>query len=169
MADGVPVYVGDGAYIGDGGAALQRLWDLAPWRELRNCPGRYVSKKKTLALVSPFDLLVDLLGDAALPLRRVELDGKDPVFVCRFRGGGGLLTYAKHEGSDSARFVHTLNTESGLARKCEAVGIAPSLIFRATSGRDFLNFTAVLAVTAFLDDPDTNACAYALVRRFRRV
>ena len=30
---------GDGRYPGDGGAALEELWQLLPWREIRNCPG----------------------------------------------------------------------------------------------------------------------------------
>ena len=35
-----PPFYGDGRYPGDGGAALEALWQLMPWREIRNCPGR---------------------------------------------------------------------------------------------------------------------------------
>lgn len=35
---------GDGGYPGDGGAALERLWRALPWKEIRNCPGRYTTR-----------------------------------------------------------------------------------------------------------------------------
>ncbi len=35
---------GDGRYPGDGGAALEALWQLMPWREIRNCPGGEFSR-----------------------------------------------------------------------------------------------------------------------------
>lgn len=154
------MYVGDGAYVGDGGALLQRLWDLGPWRELRNCPGRYVSRRRELASVSPAALLASLGAARPPKLAAITRGGRDPIAVARFAGGGGLLAYVKAD-----RYVHTLNTESGLIRKCEALRVPPSTFFGARTSA----FGAVLAVLAFLGDADTNACAYALVRRFRRV
>ena len=38
-------FVGAGDFVGDGGAALQSLWDAATWKALRNCPGRYAHAK----------------------------------------------------------------------------------------------------------------------------
>ena len=37
-------FAGDGAYPGDGGRELQRLWMLGTWRPLKQCDGRYVSR-----------------------------------------------------------------------------------------------------------------------------
>ena len=71
----------------------------------------------------------------------------------RFAGGGGLLTYARGDGT----FVHTFNTESGLLRKIAALRVTPDLPPAAR---------CVLSVLAYLNDRDQNAAAYALVRRF---
>ena len=71
----------------------------------------------------------------------------------RLAGGGGLLTYARADGT----FVHTLNTESGLLRKVAALRVTPDVPQRAR---------CVLGVLAFLDDCDQNAAAYVLVRQF---
>jgi hypothetical protein len=43
---------------------------------------------------------------------------RDPVAVVRFPGGG-LISYRKPDG----RWLHTLNTADGFARKLEALGI----------------------------------------------
>ena len=160
-------FVGAGDFVGDGGAALQSLWDAAAWKALRNCPGRYAHAKasRELGAKPPEQLLADLFGAAAPPLTRLEIPGKDPIDVARLPGGGGLLTYAKSGG----RYVHTLNTESGLVRKCEALAIAPATLFPGDDGSRARRFSAVLGIIAFLDDEDTNASAYALVRRLRRV
>ena len=71
----------------------------------------------------------------------------------RLAGGGGLLTYARADGT----FVYTLNTESGLLRKIAALRVTPEVPQRAR---------CVLGVLAYLNDRDQNASAYALVRRF---
>lgn len=165
--DGRTFFVGDGAYRGDGGAMLQTLWDAGVWRELRSCPGRYSCKSRDRALAPPERLLGDVFGPRAPPLANLDVPGKDPIRVARFAGGGGLLTYVKAEGG---RFAHTLNTESGLVRKCEALGVPPSALFLGDGGGAArARFSAVLAVISFLDDPHTNASTYALVRRFRRL
>ena len=39
-------FAGDGAYPGDGGRELQRLWMLGTWRPLKQCDGRYVSRNE---------------------------------------------------------------------------------------------------------------------------
>ena len=78
---------------------------------------------------------------------------QDAIHAVRFAGGGGLLTYARADGT----FVHTLNTESGLLRKIAALRVTPEVPQRAR---------CVLGVLAFLDDREQNAAAYALVRRF---
>jgi hypothetical protein len=49
---------------------------------------------------------------------------RDPIHVLVFPDAGGLITYVKKD-----RFVHTLNTPSGLKRKLDAIGLnADSII-----------------------------------------
>ena len=48
----------------------------------------------------------------------------DPVLLAVLPGGGGLLTFVKAEHTAEQRFVHTLNTASGLVRKLESLGIS---------------------------------------------
>jgi hypothetical protein len=109
-------------YIGDGGAALEALFQRWPWREIRNCPGRYVvgRGRSTEALATPPSALVP--AGVAVTRHPGTGSGGDPVLVALFPGGGGLVTFEKRtEGN--IRYVHTLNTASGLKRKLESLGI----------------------------------------------
>ena len=147
---------GDSTYIGDGGAALQALWCYCEWKEIRNCPGRYtVRRRRDLSHWPPERLLAAALGAAApqTGLWRHGSSTNDAIHAVRFAGGGGLLTYARSDGT----FVHTLNTESGLLRKIAALRVTPEVPQRAR---------CVLGVLAYLNDRDQNAAAHALVRRF---
>ena len=146
---------GDGNYFADGGTQLQALWDYCEWKEIRNCPGRYTTRRRDLARWPPERLLAAALGAAApqTSLWRHSSSTSDAIQAVRLAGGGGLLTYARSDG----KFVHTLNTESGLLRKIAALRVTPDVPQRAR---------CVLGVLAFLDDRDQNAAAYALVRRF---
>ena len=146
---------GDGHYAGDGGALLQALWCYCEWKEIRNCPGRYTTRRRDLARWPPERLLAAALGAAApqTGLWRHRSGAKDAIHAVRFAGGGGLLTYARADGT----FVHTFNTESGLLRKIAALRVTPEVPQRAR---------CVLGVLAYLNDRDQNASAYALVRRF---
>jgi len=146
---------GDGNYRGDGGALLQALWCYCEWKEIRNCPGRYTTRRRELAGWPPERLLAAALGAAApqTSLWRHSSSTSDAIHAVRFAGGGGLLTYARADGT----FVHTFNTESGLLRKIAALRVTPEVPQRAR---------CVLGVLAYLNDRDQNASAYALVRRF---
>ena len=147
---------GDSTYIGDGGAALQALWCYCECKEIRNCAGRYtVRRRRDLARWPPQRLLGAALGGNVPPvsLWRHSSSTSDAIHAVRFAGGGGLLTYARGDGT----FVHTLNTESGLLRKIAALRVTPDVPQRAR---------CVLGVLAYLNDGEQNAAAYALVRRF---
>ena len=146
---------GDGKYVRDGGALLQALWDYCEWKEIRNCPGRYTTRRRDLARWPPERLLAAALGAAApqTSLWRHSSSTSDAIHAVRFAGGGGLLTYARGDGA----FVHTFNTESGLLRKIAALRVTPDLPPAAR---------CVLGVLAYLNDREQNAAAYALVRRF---
>ncbi|KAE9006916.1 hypothetical protein PR001_g16041 [Phytophthora rubi] len=147
--DGAQAFVGDGNYVGDGGELLQRLWEFASWKMIRNCPGRYIIKHKKQA---PF--LIDGVAVTAIDsgdfVRRAlaTSEGEVPTIavhnlvsprcVDRIKvvvfgaegSGGGVITYCKQEtiSSDEAQdgaavYVHTLNTASGLRRKLRGLQI----------------------------------------------
>ena len=149
---------GDGHYARDGGALLQALWCYCEWKEIRNCPGRYtVRRRRDLARWPPERLLAAALGGNVPPvgLWRHSSSTSDAIHAVRFAGGGGLLTYARADGT----FVHTFNTESGLLRKIAALRVTPDVLPQRAR--------CVLGVLAYLNDREQNAAAYALVRRFQ--
>jgi hypothetical protein len=83
------------------------------WRAIRGCPGRHVRAEPDPELdgwVSEHGRAVAASGTA------------DPVRIAPLDDGGGLLSYAKADG----RFVHTLNTPDGFARKLRALGVEPA-------------------------------------------
>lgn len=87
------------------------LWARFGWRPIPGCPGRFVLRGQHG--LSPTDLL-----GAVAPQTFTVPAAQDPVLVASF-AGGGLISYARPDGS----FVHTLNTEEGLARKLGQLGI----------------------------------------------
>jgi hypothetical protein len=82
------------------------------WRPLRHCPGRSIWEGASDRRPS------DLVGAVvAVRVFRVPT-AADPVHVAAL-DAGGLISYEKADG----RFVHTLNTPEGFARKLEQLGI----------------------------------------------
>ena len=78
------------------------------WRAIHACPGRYVLRGGPVEL-SP----ATLAGQDRCELSTHRSSrAEDPVVVARIEGGG-LISYAKPDG----RYLHTLNTSEGLARK----------------------------------------------------
>ncbi|KAH7477089.1 hypothetical protein KRP22_001016 [Phytophthora ramorum] len=143
-----PAFVGDGNYVGDGGELLQRLWEFAPWKMIRSCPGRYIikHKKQSPFLVDGAPVTATDTGEfvrKALSTTEGELptvvvhDLESPRCVDRVKVvvfgaegcGGGVITYCKQDAAASeqeqtaAIYVHTLNTASGLRRKLEGLQI----------------------------------------------
>ena len=83
-----------------------------PWRALRGCPGRRVWQGSS-------DLTPADLAGADVPVQIFRVVGApDPVHVVAL-ADGGLICYARADG----RFVHTLNTPEGFARKLDDLGI----------------------------------------------
>lgn len=82
------------------------------WREIPRCPGRSVLDEPSDA--SPADLIGP---DAPVRVFRVGA-APDPVHVALL-DDGGLIAYEKADG----RFIFTLNTPDGFARKLEQLGI----------------------------------------------
>jgi hypothetical protein len=88
------------------------LLAIGPWRPIPHCPGRRVWPGPTDS--SPSDLVG---SDVPVQVFRVDA-ARDPVHVAVL-DGGGLISYGEPDG----RFVHTLNTPDGFARKLEQLGI----------------------------------------------
>ncbi|ETI50208.1 hypothetical protein F443_06176 [Phytophthora nicotianae P1569] len=132
----VVTFVGDGNYVGDGGELLQRLWEFATWKMIRNCPGRYVIKNKKstpflidgvpVTSIDTGDVVRQALGTTGREVPTIVVhDLESPRCVDRVNVvvfgaegcGGGVITYCKQEQDGNAIYVHTLNTASGLRRK----------------------------------------------------
>eukprot|EP00471_Norrisiella_sphaerica_P007210 CAMPEP_0184478588 /NCGR_PEP_ID=MMETSP0113_2-20130426/577_1 /TAXON_ID=91329 /ORGANISM="Norrisiella sphaerica, Strain BC52" /LENGTH=185 /DNA_ID=CAMNT_0026856437 /DNA_START=97 /DNA_END=654 /DNA_ORIENTATION=+ len=131
-------FSGDRKYEGDGGMELERVWQQFQWREIRGCPGRYVVARRAAGALSSMSL-VDLLARSevaeASMILKVRKDGKDPMDIIFFPGGGGIITYCRFKKDGEASiavplYIHTLNTESGLIRKILDMGIEDQTVFR---------------------------------------
>lgn len=99
------------------------LLSLLPWREIKDCPGRYVLRKKggNYCDFSPSEFIFEITKQK---MKTYTVEGfvskmNEKILLIPFSCQGGLLTYAKADGS----YVHTLNTPSGYKRKLEALHI----------------------------------------------
>ncbi len=88
-------------------------WD---WHAIPDCPGRYVLRG------TERNLSVEQVVGEAVRVREFQVAATpDRVLVVRF-DGGGLIAFHKANGV----VVHTLNTDSGLARRLARLDIAVS-------------------------------------------
>ena len=85
---------------------FQELFSRYEWKEIRGCPGRYILKDGICNL--PPALLV---GKDIEIREECFAKAPDPVFYCRF-SGGGLISYRKSNG-----YLHTLCTDEGMDHK----------------------------------------------------
>ena len=83
------------------------------WRPIRNCPGRFVMTDSP-STVTPADLLGPRTEVAEFPIS----EARDPVLVGQL-DRGGVISYRRGDG----RYVHTLNSAEGFARKLQQLGI----------------------------------------------
>ena len=158
-------FTGDGAYCGDGGLELQRLWQTTSWRSIKGCDGRFTCRDRALTRLSLWALCDTFqldLACAVITVRRAS-EGMDGVEVVRLRGGGGLITYLKPEGTH----IHTLNTESGLARKILALGAADSFCSALADGPRLM-FCVVISVLSRIPEPQRTVAAPPLVAALRQ-
>ena len=164
------LFVGNGLYCGDGGAELQRVWDLHAWKPLGGCDGRFVQRGALLAKLSLSELCIKwAIVSRSKFLRCCEADdqGNDAVECVRFVGGGGLLTYIK---TDGLTFVHTLNTESGLARKLIAMrgGVHGHLVRALGSSSPAAPlFCSLCALLSRIEEPERTPVAPAIAVAMR--
>jgi hypothetical protein len=89
---------------------LKSIWT---WHAIPNCPGRYKLSG------GPSGLLIrDLLGFEVELQTYSVTTAKDTVIVAAL-SNFGIISYMRADG----RFIHTLNTHSGLGRKLLSIGI----------------------------------------------
>ena len=113
-----PAFVGDGKYLGDGGASLETLYTHYPWKEIRGCPGRYLVRGKVanreaqLLDPSAFVSAAGILGVECVLHRRGH-DGADG-------GHDGDSVDGKHaeEGDDSRASRGGVEKGSGVDDVC---------------------------------------------------
>jgi len=102
-------FVGDGAFAGDGGVLLQRLWDKWPWRPVQNQPGRYTMRRVGDGV--PPEALCETAGIKKVKTEKMK-KGTEQIVVIELEGGGGLVTIVNQDGT----FQHMLNTKSSLTQ-----------------------------------------------------
>lgn len=93
---------------------VDELMQLHPWRAIGGCPGRHVLRGGPTVQGPAF-----LVGPGVELSTHRTPGAVDEVVVARLPDGG-LISYRKPDG----RYVHTLNTPLGLARKLAQLGIA---------------------------------------------
>jgi hypothetical protein len=94
-----------------------KLFELYSWKEIKNCPGRYLLTKEDnqcLRLISPNEILNNKVS---IQIFSSEIC-RDRIHIGKLLDGG-LLSYEKSDGT----FVHTLNNISGLNRKMNHLNI----------------------------------------------
>lgn len=114
------------------------LYNFFSWRMITNCTGRYTCRDHSKVSHLP---PVELLRNAGIELAVIDRlkqyfvlfedeRKKDPIYVIPFADdcSTGLITYLKMNENDegTARYVHTLNSESGFRRKLHAINVVLS-------------------------------------------
>jgi len=103
------------------------LFSRYHWKEIKNCPGRYVPTKRSSSIDRLLPLeVIGVEPGALLQVHEFAPNqgGRDPLLVVIFPYEySGLITYVK-----SDRYVHTLNTPSGMRRKLTAMNIGVHLL-----------------------------------------
>jgi len=89
------------------------LFQKWPWREINNCPGRYV-----LPIGSNNPSMVDLVGHKGDVFEFQVDTARDTVVISRIEDGG-IISYKKPDGT----LLHTLNSPTGFNRKLKQLGI----------------------------------------------
>lgn len=97
---------------------FETLFASLDWTPIPNCPGRYVLKTDRAA--TPPAMLV---GDDATMQQCRSPHAADPIELVLLEDGA-VLSYRKPDG----RYVHTLNTSEGLARKLAQLALTQAPI-----------------------------------------
>ncbi len=93
--------------------SFAEVFDKYPWREIRNCPGRYCAKE-----IPPECSVSDLLGEPVDEHLESSAHAKDAVIITPIENSG-VISFKRRDGS----YLHTLNTPEGFARKRADLGL----------------------------------------------
>lgn len=93
--------------------SFDELLEKYDWREIRNCPGRYVLRggRSRIAADELFGISVEFSHWRFESVKDEVIVGKIP--------GGGFISYRDSLGT----YVHTLSDEEGFERKLTELGI----------------------------------------------
>ena len=110
------------------------------WKEIKNCPGRYVLKKKIGNDLTPKQFMEQTILKLSHDIQQNENKNKikmnnnclyllketfglknDKIFLIFFKDGGGLMSYQKI--NESIVYIHTLNKPSGMFRKLTSMNV----------------------------------------------
>ena len=95
--------------------SFDELFRERNWQPIRNCPGRFVLREGDGGMS-----LAQILGEEGGCVSRHRVKAaRDVVLVLRLDAGGGIISYARADGS----LLHTLNTPEGFERKLLQLGI----------------------------------------------
>jgi hypothetical protein len=98
-----------------------KLQQAYKWKEIPNCPGRYVlDENKVYSHLPP----EKFLSTNTKPTEFHSKNCRDVVLIIPFKTGGGLLSYRSRNKEGKVQYVHTMNTESGLQRKMKQLEIS---------------------------------------------
>lgn len=89
------------------------LFQKWPWRQIKNCPGRYV-----LPFGKDNPSMAELVGNEADVFEFQVDTARDIVVISKIKDGG-IISYKKPDGS----LLHTLNSPTGFNRKLKQLGI----------------------------------------------
>ncbi|ETO32350.1 hypothetical protein RFI_04766 [Reticulomyxa filosa] len=112
------------------------------WKEIKNCPGRYVLRNDIGTQWTPKEFIEKSFSDHVsslqcedtIALAATKGTKDDSIILLPFKDKGGILTYIKKDNKDgSIRYVHTLNSPSGMLRKLSSLHV--SLIFSDEDGK----------------------------------
>jgi len=94
--------------------SFQQLYDAHSWREIPNCPGRYIARG-----LDGRTTVAELAGSGVDVKAFTTKKARDTVLVLKIPGGG-IISYLRADGT----CLHTLNTDSGFYRKLTDLGLS---------------------------------------------
>ena len=97
---------------------FETLFASLDWTPIPGCPGRYLLRTDRAAIPPAV-----LVGDDATMQQYSSPQAADPIELALLEDGA-VLSYRKPDG----RYVHTLNTPEGLARKLAQLGLPRAVV-----------------------------------------
>lgn len=125
---------------------FETVLDCWNWKEINNCPGRYVIRKndgKIAIQLTPQKFIQETCSRLKMNASLIDQSNakntiillsnavglkNDKIFVIFFKDLGGIMTYEKQIMDKSGKvecltYVHTLNNQSGMKRKLDSLNV----------------------------------------------